>query len=131
MGIAFEMGQILWDLSQSVRYGMYDLHKLKPYKIWCLYKRKKKKKKKPFGGRQPGTLFKQPLWDDIQHEQMTTHIKRLKLFNLYHSLENSADDKLMMIFFLFFPENGIWHYMQIVFIGDNLHEMANPVSWEK
>ena len=27
-------------------------------------------------------------------------------------------------FFLFFPENGIWHFMQI---GDNLHEMSNPV----
>ena len=31
----------------------------------------------------------------------------------------SADDKLM-IFFLFFPENWIWHFMQIVSLGDNL-----------
>ena len=42
----------------------------------------------------------------------------------------SADDK-MMLFFLFFPENRIWHSMQIVSLGDNLHEMSNPVFWEK
>ena len=40
---------------------------------------------------------------------------------------NSIDDKLL-IFFLFFPENRIWKFMQIVSIGDNLHEMSNPVS---
>ena len=42
---------------------------------------------------------------------------------------NSADDKLMIIF-LFFPENRIWHFMQIVSIGDNLHEMSKPVFRE-
>ena len=41
-----------------------------------------------------------------------------------------------MIFSLFFPQNRIWHYMQIVsfklFMNeDNLHEMSNPVFWEK
>ena len=41
----------------------------------------------------------------------------------------SADDKF--IFFLFFPENRIWHFMQIVSTGDNLHEMSILVSWEK
>ena len=30
--------------------------------------------------------------------------------------------------FLFFPGNRIWNFMQIV---SNLHEMLNPVSWEK
>ena len=35
------------------------------------------------------------------------------------------------IFFLFFSENRIWHFMQIVSLGDNLHEMSNPVFWEK
>ena len=39
---------------------------------------------------------------------------------------NSADDNL--IFFLFFLENWIWHFMQIVSSGDNLHEMSNPSS---
>ena len=31
------------------------------------------------------------------------------------------------VFFLFFPESKIQHFMQIVSIGDNLHEMSNPV----
>ena len=34
-------------------------------------------------------------------------------------------------FFLFFPENRIWHFMEIVSIGDNLHEKPNPVFCEK
>ena len=33
----------------------------------------------------------------------------------------------LMIFFLFFPENKIWHFMQIVSSGDSLDEMSNPV----
>ena len=33
--------------------------------------------------------------------------------------------------FQLFPENRIKHFMQIVTIGDNLHEMFNPVFWEK
>ena len=37
---------------------------------------------------------------------------------------NSADEKLMT-FFLFFPENWILHFMQIVFIVEILHEMSN------
>ena len=40
---------------------------------------------------------------------------------------NSAHNKLM----IFFPENRIWHFMQIVSNGDNLHEMSNSVLWEK
>ena len=39
----------------------------------------------------------------------------------------SADDRLM-IFFLFFTENSIRHFMQIV---SNFHEMSNPVFFEK
>ena len=39
--------------------------------------------------------------------------------------ENSADDKVM-IYFLFFQENRIWYFMQIVSLGDNLHEMSVP-----
>ena len=36
-----------------------------------------------------------------------------------------ADHKL--IFFLFFLENRIWHFMQIVSLEDNLHEVSNPI----
>ena len=43
---------------------------------------------------------------------------------------NLADNKLM-IFFLFFQVSRIWHFMQIVSIGDSLHEMLNLVPWEK
>ena len=32
-----------------------------------------------------------------------------------------------IFFLIFFPENRFWHFMQIVSIGDNLHEMSNPV----
>ena len=39
-------------------------------------------------------------------------------------MAHSADDKLMMFFSYFVPENRIWHFMQIVSIGDNLHEMS-------
>ena len=35
------------------------------------------------------------------------------------------------IFYLFLPENRFSHFMQIVSSGDNLHEMSNPVFWEK
>ena len=37
-----------------------------------------------------------------------------------------ADD-ILKHFYLFL-ENRIWHFMQIVSNGDNLHEMSNPVS---
>ena len=46
------------------------------------------------------------------------------------------------IVFLFFSESGICHLIQVVssgdtfheivkFYGDNLHEMPNPIFWEK
>ena len=34
------------------------------------------------------------------------------------------------MFFFLFPENGVWHFTQIVSIGTNLHEMSNPGCWE-
>ena len=36
-------------------------------------------------------------------------------------IHNKLDDKLVFFFFLFFPENRMWHFMKIV----------NPVFWEK
>ena len=35
------------------------------------------------------------------------------------------------IFFLFFPENRLQHFMQIVSLGDNLHEILRPIFCEK
>ena len=43
---------------------------------------------------------------------------------------NSADDTLA-IFFLVFPENRIWHFIQIVSYTDNLYEMSKPAFWKK
>ena len=69
----------------------------------------------------------------LNHDQKKT--QRLSVPNTHDILTfttllaNSADNKLT--FFLFFPENRIWHFPQTVSTGDNLHEMSNPVSWEK
>ena len=49
---------------------------------------------------------------------------------LLQTLVNSADNK-SMIFFLFFQENRLWYFMQIVSNGDNLHEMSKPFFWKK
>ena len=35
------------------------------------------------------------------------------------------------IFFLFFLEYRLWHFVQIVSLGDNLHELSKPSLWEK
>ena len=38
---------------------------------------------------------------------------------------NSADHKLVTFSYM------MWHFMQLVSTGDNLHEMSDPVFWEK
>ena len=35
------------------------------------------------------------------------------------------------IFFFFFPENRLWHFLQTVSLRVNLHEMSNPIFWKK
>ena len=42
----------------------------------------------------------------------------------------SADDVDGFFYILFFPENRLWHFMQIVSWGENLHEMSEPIFWE-
>ena len=66
-------------------------------------KKKKKKKNCKMSTILKGTLIFTPLW------------------------ANSADDSLM----IFSPENRFWQCMQIFSSGDNLHEMSNPIFWEK
>ena len=34
------------------------------------------------------------------------------------------------MFFLIFPENKLWHCMQIVSLGDNLHTMSKLIFWK-
>ena len=55
------------------------------------------------------------------------NVIRCKMINCQHSIQtNPAEDKLMIVF-LFFPENRLLHFMQIVSLGDNLHEMSKPI----
>ena len=49
------------------------------------------------------------------------------LFTITTLWANSADDILM----IFSPENRIWHFIQIISLGDNLHVMSKPIFWEK
>ena len=49
------------------------------------------------------------------------------IINLYHSLGIFSRRQIDDIFLIFFPENRIWHSMQIVSLGDNLHELSYPV----
>ena len=48
--------------------------------------------------------------------------------NLHHSVGKFSR---LIIFFLFFPEKRHWHFMQIVFSGDNLHKVSKPIFWKK
>ena len=52
------------------------------------------------------------------------------LYLNHNLLVNSADANLVIIF-LFFRENRIWRFMQIVSNVDSLHEISNSVFWEK
>ena len=58
------------------------------------------------------------------------YIIAILFLNLTTLWEKLADDK-WIVFFLFFPENWIGYFMQIVSITDTLHEISNPVTWEK
>ena len=51
-------------------------------------------------------------------------------FYHFHSLRKFSRRRIHDIS-LFFAENRIWHFMQNVSIGDNLHEMSKPVFCEK
>ena len=53
------------------------------------------------------------------------HILQIRIIN--ETLwANSADGKLV-IFFLCLLDNRIWHFMQIVSLGDNMHEASDPI----
>ena len=61
----------------------------------------------------------------------THRIHGIKRFNI-DSLGLFSRRQIGDIFFIFFQENMLWHFMQIVFEGDNLLEMSKPFFlWEK
>ena len=78
------------------------------------------------------TVFNSPLWaffflfrlEPFSEEGWCTgKPTRLLIINFSMLRENSTEDNLI-IFFLLFLENRIWHFMQI---GSNLHEVSNPI----
>ena len=42
-------------------------------------------------------------------------------------MDKSAGDNLKLEFSSGFQKNRVWYFMEVVVLGDNLHEMANPV----
>ena len=50
--------------------------------------------------------------------------------NTYHAMGRFSRWQTGDIF-LFFPEKKIWHFMQIVSLGDNLHEVSYLIFEEK
>ena len=60
-----------------------------------------------------------------------THCSNFRIsvigINFYHTglMQQTTNGN---IFFSFFPEYKLWHFMQIV--SYNLHEMSNPVFWD-
>ena len=69
------------------------------------------------------------LWANSADDKLIFFSRKQVLTFHAHCL-HSADNKLMF-FFLFFLENRTCHFMQIVSIGDSLHEMSKPVFWGK
>ena len=89
----------------------------------------------------PKISFKTIFWLKPSYQQTGLKVKwmcfrNIPLIKAHISLMLSTLGKifsrwLIEIFFLFFRENRIWHFMQIVSSGDNLHEMSNHVFSEK
>ena len=72
----------------------------------------------------------------LRRELSSQELLRTELFN-QELLTLSTLGKIFgrhyieLFFFFFSPENGMSRLVQIVSCGDNLHEMSNPVFWEK
>ena len=50
-------------------------------------------------------------------------------FNISRQYFKILPRNILMLLLLFFPEQRVWHFMQIVSSGDNSHEMSNPFFW--
>ena len=49
-----------------------------------------------------------------------------QVLNTYHAIGSFSRQQTDNSF-LFFLENRIWHFMQIVSLEDTLHEVSNPI----
>ena len=63
----------------------------------------------------------------IQHLKLGRRFGASKIDLILCMLDKNFSRKHFEIFFLFFLENRIWHFMQIVSNGDNLHEVSDPI----
>ena len=63
-------------------------------------------------------------WSEGQRTILTSFLPVMLMLS---TLCNVFNRQHFYIIFLFFRENRFWHFMQIVSIGDNLHEISNPV----
>ena len=62
-----------------------------------------------------------PKWWNVFWPRIT------RLLETYLTFTSGLIELAQIIFFLFFfPENRIWHFMEIVCIGDNLQGMSKP-----
>ena len=60
---------------------------------------------------------------------MKTLYARVAFTTFWTKFSRRQIDDIFPFFLL--GENRIRHFVQTVFIGDNLHEMSSPVFWEK
>ena len=94
-----------------------EIRKISSY--WL--KKNKQTKKKQTNKKKTQLIWRYGIW---------IHSDRSVILTFSTLWTDSADDKLKT-FFLFFPENKVCHFMQIIFEWDqNLYEMSTPVFWE-
>ena len=51
---------------------------------------------------------------------------KIDMFNTYQAMGRFSRQQIGDVF-LIFQENRIWHFMQIVSLGNNLHEVSDPI----
>ena len=74
-------------------------------------------------------------FSDLKHSlfllnEETKYIKKYS-FVKANSILGENYSRQFEIFFLFFPEKRLWHFIHIVSLGDKLHKMSKPIFWEK
>ena len=65
-----------------------------------------------------------------ESKQLKQNVIHLIVYLTLSTLGKIFSRRYFVIYFLFSPENWIWQLMQIVSIGDNLHEMSDHILWK-
>ena len=87
-----------------------DLTHLKMWKLWALKSR-----------------FLRALLNNKQMNRLSTDRKMKTIYPSTYIMYSA--DNIWKYFFLFFPDNRFWHFMQTV--SYNLHEMSKPILCKK